>query len=347
MRGTMRAIVKSQPRPGAEYRKDWPIPEIGPKDVLARILATAVCGTDVHIYDWNAFAQAHLKLPTTFGHEFCGEVVEVGSQVENIKVGDLIAGETHIPCGTCFQCTTGLQHICQNMKIVGVHTAGSFAEYLQLPAVCAWKLPAGFDPAIGSVLEPLGVAAHAALLGPLSGQTVAVFGCGPIGCFAVAIAAASGAARIFASDVDETRLALAREMGATDTLNARETNVRQAILDATHGVGVDVVLEISAAPSAIQDAFKVVRKAGRLTLVGLQGDPVPLNIANDFCYKETRVQGITGREMWGTWHQVMRLLESGKVDPTKVITHRLPLEEFEQGINLAKSRAGGKVVFML
>jgi threonine 3-dehydrogenase len=346
MKGIMRAIVKNKPEVGAELRKDWPIPQIGPKDLLVKVKASAICGSDVHIWDWTIYAQARLKLPMAFGHEFCGEVVEMGDRVEGFAAGDLVAGETHIPCGKCYQCKTGLQHICQDMKILGIHTEGAFAEYMAMPAVCAWKLPKGFSPELGAILEPIGVGTHGAMVGPVGAKTVAVLGCGPIGCFAIGVVKACGALKIYASDVSDMRLEIAKKMGATVTYNADKVDVTAEILKETNGCGVDVVLDVSGAPGAIKTGVNVVRKAGRFTFVGIPDQQIVLDIPNEFIYKETEVKGITGRVMWETWYQVTNLLSSGllKVDP--VITHRFPLEGFQEAFENVKHRRGGKVLFI-
>ncbi len=346
MRGTMRAIVKSKPEVGAEYRKDWPIPQIGPKDLLVKLKASAICGSDVHIWDWTTFAQTRLKLPMAFGHEFCGEVVEMGDRVEGFVIGDLVAGETHIPCQQCYQCKTGLEHICQNMKILGIHTEGAFADYIAMPAVCAWKLPKGFNPEVGAVLEPIGVGTHGAMVGPVGAKTVAVLGCGPIGCFAIGVVKACGALKIYATDVSDMRLDIAKKMGATVTYNADKVDATQEILKATNGCGVDVVLDVSGAPGAIKTGINVVRKAGRFTFVGIPDQQIVLDIPNEFIYKETQVQGVTGRVMWETWYQVTNLLSAGLLNVEPVITHRYPLEQFKEAFENVKHRRGGKVLFI-
>ena len=346
MKGTMRAIVKSKPEVGAEYRKDWPIPQIGPKDLLVKVKASAICGSDVHIWNWTPYAQARLKLPMAFGHEFCGEVVEMGDRVEGFAMGDLIAGETHIPCQQCYQCKTGLEHICQNMKILGIHTEGAFADYMAMPALCAWKLPKGFNPELGAILEPIGVGTHGAMVGPVGAKTVAVLGCGPIGCFAIGVVKACGALKIYATDVSDMRLEIAKKMGATITYNADKVDATQEILKATNGCGVDVVLDVSGAPGAIKTGINVVRKAGRFTFVGIPDQQIVLDIPNEFIYKETQVQGVTGRVMWETWYQVTNLLSSGLLNVDPVITHRYPLEQFKEAFENVKDRRGGKVLFI-
>ncbi|MFC1912450.1 alcohol dehydrogenase catalytic domain-containing protein [Chloroflexota bacterium] len=341
----MKALMKTKAAPGAEIR-DIDTPEPGPKDVLIKIKAAAICGTDIHIYDWMPFAQTRVKPPMIFGHEGCGEVIKAGNQVTNIAVGDLIAVETHIPCGECYQCRTGLQHICEKMAIIGVHTDGVFAEYASIPAVCCWKLPKDINPDLGAILEPWGVAVNGALKGEINNRSVAVFGCGPIGIFCLGSVAAWGATKLFAIEVKPARLEMAHKIvPEARLLNPVKDDVVGSILKATGGRGVDVAIELSGNGQAARMALQAVRKGGRVSLVGLQAAPVELALNEDIIYKEARVFGSTGRMMWDTWWDMQALMESGKFDPLPVITHRLPLSEFEEGLKLAKSGEAGKVLF--
>ncbi len=347
MKGTMRAVIKPAAAPGAALATDWPIPQPGPKDLLVKVKAAAICGTDSHIYEWTPYAQSRVKPPTPVGHEFCGEVVEVGSAVSGFAVGDLVAGETHIPCEVCLLCRTGQPHICQNMLILGIHTPGVFAEYALLPAVCAWKLPPGFDPEVGAVLEPMGVGVHGALLGPLHAANVVVLGAGPIGALAAATAAVSGAKKVMVSDMEDVRLEMAKSLGATHVFNPRRDDVLAEVRKETDGYGADVVLEVTGVPAVMESALKMARKSGRVTFIGLPSDPVTIkDFSNDLIYKELKVSGITGRLMYETWFQVMSFIDSGKINPKKVITHRFPLEEYDAAFRAARDRAGGKVVFL-
>ena len=340
----MKAIMKRKAAPGAEL-VDVDVPAIGPKDVLIQVKAAAICGTDIHIYDWTPFAQARVKPPMIFGHEVCGEVVEVGDQVSNLKKGDLVAVETHIPCGECYQCQTGSQHICERMAIVGVHVDGVFADYARIPAVCCWKLAPDTSPDLGAILEPIGVAVHGVLSGEVNGRSVAVFGCGPIGLFGIGAVAALGAGKIFALEPNPTRLAMARKFAPDAVLiDPVKENAVGIIREATDGRGVDVVLEISGSTAATKMAFQVLRLGGRVTLTGLPSAPVELDTPADIIYKEATVLGTTGRLMWQTWWQMRALLESGKFDPMPAITHRLPLAELPKGIALARSGEAGKVI---
>ena len=340
----MKALMKKDRAPGAEL-VDIDIPEIGPKDVLVKVKAAAICGTDVHIYDWTPYAQARIKPPMIFGHETCGEIVSVGNQVTNFKPGDLVAVETHIPCEECYQCQTGAQHICEKMAIIGVHTNGTFAEYAKIPAVCCWKLPKDTNPDLGAILEPWGVAVNGILKGEVNNRSVAVFGCGPIGLLGLGSIAAWGATRIFAVEPIPTRLNMVPKFAPDATLiNPTKEDAVKAILEATGGRGVDVSIEISGSTQAAKMAFQVLRRGGRVSLVGLPSAPVELDLPEDIIYKEAKVFGSTGRLMWQTWWDMQNLLESGKFDPMPVITHRFPLAEFKNALELAKSGEAGKIL---
>jgi len=340
----MKALMKTRSGPGAELR-EVAAPEPGPDEVLIRVKAAAICGTDIHIYNWDQYAQERIKPPMIFGHEGCGEVIRVGSRVRGYAVGDLIAVETHIPCGECFQCRTGSQHICERMAIIGVHTDGLFAEYARVPMACCWKLSPGTNPDLGAILEPLGVAINGLLKEDINNKSVAVFGLGPIGQFGLAAAAFWGASRIFAVEPNAYRLEMARKLVPKATLlNPSQGDEVKAIMEATAGRGVDVSLEISGDSKGIKHAFQAVRKAGRVSLIGLPSNPIELDLTADIIYKEVRVYGSTGRLMWKTWYDAQKLLDSGSFDPTPIITHRFPLENYDQALSLAGSRQAGKIL---
>lgn len=336
--------MKTEAAPGAKIM-EIDIPEPGPKDVLIKVKVAAICGTDIHINDWTPFAQTRVKPPMVFGHEGCGEIIKIGNQVTNVTVGDLIAIETHIPCGECYQCQTGLQHICEKMAIIGVHTDGVFAEYARIPAVCCWKLPKDTNPDLGAILEPWGVAVNGALKGEINNRSVAVFGCGPIGLFCLGSVAVWGATKLFAIEVKPARLEMARKLiPEAKLLNPLKDDVVGSILKATGGRGVDVAIELSGNGQAAKMALQAIRKGGRVSLVGLQANPVELALNEEIIYKEARIFGSTGRVMWDTWWEMQALLESGKFDPLPVVTHRLPLAKFEEGLKLAKEGEAGKVL---
>jgi threonine 3-dehydrogenase len=340
----MKAVVKTKAAPGAEFL-DVDVPEPGPRDVLIKIKAVAICGTHIHIQEWTPYAQARIKPPRIFGHECSGEVVKVGAQVVNFAVGDMVAVETHIPDETCYMCRTGWQHICEHMAIIGVHVDGTFAEYAKIPEVCCWKLAKDIDPDLGAILEPWGVAVNGILKGEVNNRTVAVFGCGPIGLMGLGSITAWGASKIFAVEPSETRLNMVPKFAPNAVLiNPAKEDAVKTILEATDGRGVDVSIDISGSAKGIQGTFGAVRRAGRVSLVGLPGAPVELDLTADIIYKETRVFGSTGRTMWQTWYDMQNLMDSGQFDPLPVITHRMPLSEFAEGIALAQSGKAGKII---
>jgi threonine 3-dehydrogenase len=341
----MKAVVKTDRLPGADII-NIEVPKVEPGHVLVRINAAAICGTDLHIYDWNEWAQQRVSPPMVIGHEFCGEIVEVGKGVTQVGVGDLVAGETHVPCGKCYQCKTGLQHVCKDMKILGVDMPGVFSEYALIPEICAWKLRQDMDPILGALLEPFGVAVHAMFCGDIAGKTVGVFGCGPIGLFAVNIARACGASKVIACEVIDERLQVAHTMGATHLVNPKEGNVIERILDITDGNGLDAGIELSGAPSALNQMFAAMTRGGRVSLAGLQSKPPEIDIVNNVIYKELRIYGVTGRIMFDTWYKALSLIESGAVELHHAIAGQYNLSEFEKAMSLAGKGAAGKLILV-
>ena len=347
MQGTMKGIIKPTAAPGGEFRTDLPIPQITPDQVLVNVKRTAICGTDVHIMAWNEYAQQRVKPPTTFGHEFAGDIVEVGANVKGFSVGDRVAGETHIPCNQCAQCRTGNQHICENMQILGVHTPGSFADYIAVPVDCLWKLDDEIDYDTGAMLEPMGVAVHGVLSGNIGGLTCVIYGCGPIGVMGVGCAHACGASKLFAMDIFDDKLALAAKMGADVTINTAKEDAVQLVLDATGGQGVDVVVDFTGSNSAICDGFKMLKKGGRFTFVGLPGKDITIDLVENVIYKEAQCNGVTGRLMYKTWYQCCDLLKSGKLDIKPVIGGVYDLCDFEKAFDDIAKGAPGKMLFQL
>ncbi|OFX33905.1 MAG: L-threonine 3-dehydrogenase [Armatimonadetes bacterium RBG_16_67_12] len=341
----MRALVKTAPARGLEI-VDVPVPSPGRADVLVRVSAGGICGTDLHIYGWDPWARSRIRPPRTIGHEFCGTVVAVGADVVDVAVGDRIAGECHIACGWCGRCRHGQAHICDRLEIVGVDRDGAFADYVVLPATNAWKLDPAIPLDIAAIMDPLGNAVHTALATDLTTMTVAISGCGPIGLMAIPVCRMAGAALVVASDVRPNRLALARRMGADVVLDAGREDVVERIRGLTEGQGVDAVLEMSGHPSGIRDALRAVRSGGWVGLLGLPAAPVGLDLTNSIIFKAVRVEGIFGRRMWQTWEQMTILLKRG-LDVSPVITHRLPLERFEEAFALLESGEAGKVILTL
>ena len=342
----MKALIKDKPTRGATLT-DLPVPRIGENDLLVKVQAAAICGTDIHIYQWSEFASSRVKLPFLFGHEFSAEVVEVGKNVPHFKKGDRVAAETHIPCGHCFQCTTGLQHVCKDMKIIGVHTPGAFADYAVLPAVCAWKLDPAISYEIGSTLEPFGIGVHALSKTKPAGKKVIVFGCGPIGIYAQMVAKMSGAEYVIGVDITPERLDLARKMGTDFVLNAKEVDVVEEVSKISKGLGMDIVVELTGNKGIVNEASKTLRRGGDIVLVGLFSGSVEWDLVNNVIYKEANVYGVTGRIMWDTWWTAQSILLSGKIDVTPVITHYFDLRDCDKALTLAESATTGKIVFKM
>jgi threonine 3-dehydrogenase len=341
----LKALVKEVQGPGFALR-EVPEPRIRDDEVLIRVRRAGVCGTDVHIYAWDAWAQGRCRPPFVVGHEFAGDVVEVGALVENVRAGDRVTAEGHIVDGSCLLCRTGNAHVCPHTKIIGVDRDGCFAEYIAMPATNVWQLDPGVSYEIGGIHDPMGNAFHTALHGTeVPGAAVLVTGCGPIGLFAVGICRAAGASRVIAVDVNERRLALAREMGAHDAVHPDEAAA--AVKRATGGYGADVVLEMSGVPSAVHQAFALVRDGGRVQMLGIPSKPIDVDFATEVIFKGITVYGVVGRRMYDTWHQMTRFLRSGAFDPTPVVTHRYPLECYDEAIRAIRTGEAGKVVFQI
>ena len=339
----MRALIKTKPAPGLELR-EVPRPQAGPGQVVVRVKATSLCGTDNHIYRWDEWAQSRIHPPRIIGHELCGEVVEAGKGVAAVAIGDYVAAESHITCGLCFQCRTGNAHVCKNYRILGIDEDGSYAEYVRLPERVLWKTARDIPPELACVQEPLGNAVHAALVEDITGQSVLITGCGPTGLFAVAVARTAGAGTIIATDISDYRLDLAKQLGADHTLNPNRDDM-DVIARVTGGEGVDAALEMSGSPSAIHVCFRNVMNGGRVTLFGIPEAQVSFDMTNEIIFKGIRVYGITGRRLFQTWYRLAGLFKAG-LDIKPVITHTLPLERFAEGFELVGKGQCGKVVLI-
>ncbi len=343
MSKTMLAVVKSKAAPGAEIR-EVPVPPCGRAEVLVKVKVASICGTDLHIYEWDRWAQNRIRPPLIPGHEFCGHVVACGEEVTSVKEGDFVSAEMHVACGKCLQCRTGEAHICQNVRIIGVDADGAFAEYVVIPESNVWKLDPEIPQEYASILDPLGNAVHSVLAGEIAAKTVAITGCGPIGLFSIAVARALGATTVFAIEVNEHRRHLAKEMKADFVLDPSQGDVRTAILEQTDGLGVDVVLEMAGHPQAIRTAFDIVRRGGRISLLGLTSKPISLNFSEDIIFKGITIHGINGRRMYQTWYQMTALLKAGKLDLHPAITDRIAMANFSQAMERLKTGEASKIL---
>jgi threonine 3-dehydrogenase len=339
----MLAVVKPEAKPGAEVRQ-VPVPKFGPREVLVKVKVASICGTDLHIYDWDPWAQGRIKPPLVPGHEFCGEVAAIGSEVTSVKEGDFVSAEMHVACGKCFQCRTGEQHICQNVTIIGIDSDGAFAEYVVIPETNIWKIDPKVSADYASVLDPLGNAVHTVLSGEIAGSSIAVIGCGPIGLFAIAVARACGASTVLAIEINEHRRKLAKEMKADFVLDPSKDDVKAKVLEATNGTGVDVVAEMSGNANGIRLGFDVLRMGGRASLLGTPTKPIELNLADAIIFKGAVVHGIHGRRMYKTWYQMTELLKSGRLDISAAITDRIPMQDFSKGMERLKTGAASKIL---
>jgi threonine 3-dehydrogenase len=341
---SMTAVVKATAGPGAEIEQ-VAIPEPSGRDVLIEVAASSICGTDVHIFDWNDWASRHIHPPRVFGHEMSGRVVATGPQVTELQPGAFVAAETHVVDHTCPQCRRGLYHLCENVRVLGVDRDGSFANFVVLPAENCWRNAPGLSPEVAALQEPFGNAVHAATAGPLKDNTVAIFGLGPIGLCAVGIAKAEGAAAVYGIEPNPFRRALAERMGATAVF-APSPAVVQEVRSANGGVGVDVVLEMSGHPQAVEQGLQVLHSGGWISLLGLGDRPVTLDLNDLVVTKGITIYGIFGRRIWDTWERTSSYLSSGQVDVSPLITHRYPLEDFEEAMAQMKSGSSGKVVLL-
>ena len=338
----MKALVKRTAGRGFVL-DDVPTPTIRDDEVLIRVRRAGVCGTDVHIYEWDAWASGRCKPPFVVGHEFAGDVAAVGSLVTDVRVGDRVTAEGHLVPELSYFSRTGQAHVDPATRIIGVDRDGCFAEYIAMPARNIWHLDDAISYEIGGIHDPMGNAFHTALTASIPGSVVLITGCGPIGCFAVGIARAAGASRVIATDPNARRRALATAMGAHDAV--APDGAAAAVAAASRGLGADVVLEMAGVPSAVHQAFALVRNGGRVQMLGIPAKPMEIDFATEVIFKGITIYGVVGRRMYDTWLQMTQFLRSGAFDPTPVITHRLPLEAVDEAMHLIKSGDAGKVIF--
>ncbi len=337
----MKALVKRSPEVGV-WMQDVPMPEIGHNDVLIKMRKTAICGTDIHIYNWDEWSQRTIEVPMVIGHEFVGEVAETGPGVAGFNVGDRVSGEGHITCGHCRNCRAGLRHLCRNTIGVGVNRQGCFAEYLSLPASNAFRIPDSISDAEASVLDPLGNAAHTALAFSLVGEDVLITGAGPIGIMAVAICKHVGARHVVITDINDYRLDLAKKMGATRALNVQHESVADTMRALGMTEGFDVGLEMSGAPSAFRQMLDVMNHGGRVAMLGIPPKEIAIDW-NHVIFKGLTIKGIYGREMFETWYKMASMLQSG-LDISPVMTHDFAIDDFQRGFDVMRAGRSGKVV---
>ena len=320
------------------------VPGLGPSDVLVRVKVASICGTDLHIYGWDRWSQSRIKPPVTLGHEFCGFVEKVGSEVRALKPGDFVSAEMHVNCGHCHQCRVGEAHICPNVRIIGIDQDGAFAELVKIPASNIIKLDPAIPERYGAILDPLGNAVHTVLAGAIAGQTVLVTGCGPIGLMSIAVAKACGSSTVFATETNEARRAMAKKMGADVVINPASEDAVKRILGETGGTGVDALLEMSGNPMAVQQGFKALRAGGRASLLGIPTENVPLDLVNDVIFKGATVQGIYGRRMYETWVEMTALLKAGRLNLEPLFGQRAPLAQFEGAFAKLQEGLPGKIL---
>ena len=338
---TMPALVKRHATPGL-WLEEVPVPEFGINDVLIRVDRTGICGTDLHIYNWDAWAQKTIPVPMVVGHEFVGEIVEVGSNVKDFFPGDIVSGEGHVVCGRCRNCLAGRRHLCKDTQGVGVNRPGAFAEYIVLPMTNVWHHDHEIDRDVASIFDPFGNAVHTALSFPVLGEDVLITGAGPIGIMAAAVVKHAGARFVVITDVNDYRLELAKKMGADVTLNVRNGNLADVQKQLGMKEGFDVGLEMSGNPSAFRSMIDAMAHGGKIAMLGIPSEQIAIDW-NILVFNMLTIKGIYGREMYETWYKMTVMLESGlNIQP--VITHRFNYTEFEQGFQIMKSGHSGKVI---
>lgn len=337
----MKALVKAKAQEGI-WMEDVPAPEVGPNDVLVKVNKTAICGTDIHIYNWDEWAASTIPVPMHVGHEFAGEIVEFGTEVKGLKIGQRVSAEGHITCGHCRNCRAGQRHLCRNTEGIGVNRPGAFAEYISVPATNICPLPDGVSDDLASILDPLGNAAHTALSYDLVGEDVLITGAGPIGIMAVAIARRAGARHIVITDVNDFRLGLAAQMGASRTVNVSNQNLRDVMADLHMTEGFDVGLEMSGVPAAFSSMLDTINHGGKLALLGILPKDTGIDW-NKVIFKGLEIKGIYGRRMFETWYKTIAMLESG-LDLSPVITHHFHVDDFQKGFDIMRSGQSGKVI---
>jgi threonine 3-dehydrogenase len=339
----MQAIVKEKPGSGLTFA-DVPIPTVGDDEVLIRVRVTGICGTDVHIYDWDRWSQGRIHPPLTIGHEFAGEVVELGRAVRHVGIGQRVSAEGHITCGVCELCRTGQGHICRDVRIIGVDRDGCFAEYISISAGNIWPVPDSIPDPIAATFDPLGNAMHTVMADPPGGKSVLITGAGAIGLFAVAIARYAGASRIMVIEPNAYKRNLAGQVGADLLLDPASPGVDEAVLDYTEGLGPQILLEMSGHPAAIGQGFRLLRNGGTASILGIPSSPITIDWAKDIIFKGITIRAINGRRMFDTWFQSQNFMLKEQESINRLITHHLPFRQFERGFDLLHAGEAVKIV---
>lgn len=337
----MKSLVKSKPEIGI-WLESVDKPTIGHNDVLIKVKKTAICGTDIHIFNWDDWAQKTIPVPMTVGHEFSGKIVEIGSEVAGLKIGDRVSAEGHVTCGHCRKCRAGDRHLCRNTIGIGVNRPGAFGEFISVPASNVCPLPPTISDDLGAILDPLGNAAHTALCYDLVGEDVLITGAGPIGIMAVAIAKHVGARNVVITDVNDYRLGIAKQMGATRAINVSRKSTKNVMSELNMTEGFDVGLEMSGNPSAFSDMLNTMNHGGKIALLGILPDETPIDW-NQVIFKGLEIKGIYGRRMFETWYKMIAMLESG-LDLSPVMTHQYKIDDYEEAFEIMRSGKSGKVL---
>ena len=338
---TMKALVKAKSAPGL-WLEELPVPAIGINDVLVRVLKTGICGTDLHIYNWDQWAQRTIPVPMAVGHEFVGEIVEVGANVVDFDKGDIVSAEGHVVCGRCRNCLAGRRHLCKDTQGIGVNRPGAFAEYISVPMTNIWHHRNDIDRDVAAIFDPFGNAVHTALSFDILGEDVLITGAGPIGVMAAAIVKHAGARYIVVTDINDYRLKLAKHMGATLTVNVKERKLQDVQKELGMKEGFDVGLEMSGNPAAFRDMIDNMCHGGKIAMLGIPSEQPAIDW-HKVIFNMLTIKGIYGREMYETWYKMTVMLESG-LDVKPVITHRFPYTEFQKGFEVMKSGQSGKVI---
>ena len=342
----MRTIKKLHSEPGLWMQDDVAVPSYGPNDVLIEITHAGICGTDRHIYEWDPWSQSRIPIGITTGHEFVGSIVAVGDECTKFQIGDRVSGEGHIYCGNCRPCRTGNAHICTECEIIGIDRDGCFARYMAFPEKNVWPVHADIPDKVAAVFDPLGNAVHTVMTAGVSGKNVLITGVGIIGLMAVTVARAAGASKIFVTDIDSHRLEVAKEIGADHAFHATDDWIPQ-VQELTDGLGADVLLEMSGNPTGIRQGFAAMAGGGTAALLGIPGQPIEIDLAQEIIFKGATVHGINGRRIFETWYQMEAFLLSGRLQLNPIITHVLPMDQFERGIEMMQKGEAIKVVLQI